>query len=111
MTNETLIKLILDELKAELSTETDLNEDLLRVKIQSAIREVKTARRYPASYSESLIENDLERYISQIKSLALFDYNQIGAEGQASYSADGENIQYIDRNTLFAGVLPVGVVR
>ena len=104
-----LVKQILDEIKAEVQSEPNFDEKLLEIKVKGAVRDVKTARKYPLSYSEALIEADLERYFSQIKAIARFDYNQIGAEGQTSYSADGESIHYVNRDSLFAGVLPVAV--
>ena len=100
---------IITELKEELTeTEGDkLNENLLRSKVKTAFRDVKKARRYPASYSDAMIERDIENYYSQVKSIALFDYNQIGAEGQTQYSQDGVSIHYVDRDRLFYGVLPI----
>ena len=100
---------IVEELKIELKEE-DVDEQLLEVKVKSAIREVKTARKYPRSYAEAIVEADLEAYYSQIKSIALYDYTKIGAEGQDKYAADGESISYEDRNRLFAGVLPIATV-
>lgn len=99
-------------LKTELKiTEGEkLNETLLQSKVDAAIADVKAARNYPASYSEDKINSDIERYYSTIRSVALFDYNQVGAEGQSSYSADGTSIHYLNRNSLFKGVLPIGGV-
>lgn len=105
-----LVKQILDEIKVDLKGEPNFDEQLLEVKVKGAVRDVKTARKYPANYSEALIEADLERYFSQIKAIAMYDYNKIGAEGQTQYSADGESIHYIGRDSLFAGVLPISVV-
>ncbi len=105
-----LAKQILDELKVEMKNEPNFDEELLSAKVNGAIREVKSARHYPLSYSEALVEGDLERYFTQIKNIARFDYNQIGAEGQTQYSADGESIHYISRNSLFDGVLPISRV-
>lgn len=104
-----LIKQITDEIKAEIQNEPNFDETLLEIKVKGAVRDVKTARKYPFSYSEALIEADLERYFSQIKAIARFDYNQIGAEGQTSYSADGESIHYVSRDNFFAGVLPISI--
>lgn len=97
-------------LKTELAiTEgTMFNETLLDAKVKGAYEDVKTARNYPESYSEDDISKDMERYYSVIRSVALFDYNQIGAEGQSSYNADGTSIHYLNRDRLFKGVLPIG---
>ena len=98
---------IVAELTIELQNETDFDADLLEVKVASAIRECKTIRDYPASYSDSRIEKDLVRFFSQIKDVSMYDYSKMGAEGQDSYSADGESIYYEDRNKLWYGVRPI----
>jgi hypothetical protein len=102
---------ILNELRAELEeTEGEkLNVALLKSKVKGAYRAVKTARKYPLSYTEAMIDRDMENYYSQVREIALFDYNQIGSEGQTQYSQDGVSIHYVDRNALFYGVLPIAV--
>ena len=98
---------IIAELTIELQNETDFDADLLEAKVNNAIREVQTARNYPSHYVNLQIERDTVRFFSQIKAIALYDYNQIGAEGQTQYSADGESIHYVDRSKLFYGVVPL----
>lgn len=104
-----MIEEIIEELTAELQeTEGDkFNLSLLTSKVKGAYRAVKTARKYPSSYSEAFIEKDMEDYYSQIHDIALYDYNQIGAEGQTQYSQDGVSVHYVDRDKLFYGVLPI----
>ena len=104
--NVELIAEIKAELKIELREEVNLDEELLEIKIRGAYRDVQSALRYDPSISEAAIEKDMANYFSQIKAIALYDYNKIGAEGQEKYSADGENISYEDRNKLFYGILP-----
>lgn len=106
MTND-IETTLTEELRVELESEVDFSVDILKVKIRNAIREVKAARDYPESYSEERINDDLQKYISNIRSIALYDYTKIGAEGQSQYSADGESIHYVDRNKMFAGILPI----
>lgn len=103
-----MLEEIFEELKTELvETEGDkFNETLLRSKINSAYRDVKAARKYPLSYTDAMIEREMENYYSQIREIALFDYTQIGSEGQTQYSQDGVSIHYVDRNKLFYGILP-----
>ena len=90
--------------------ENSHNKTLLASKIRAAIEDVKRARRYPEICSESMIENDLKNYYSNIRSIALFDYNQVGAEGLKSYSADGATLNYIERSKLFYGIIPYGSI-
>ncbi len=101
---------VFESLKIELEiTEGDkFNSTLLESKINAAYEDVKMARCYPSSYADAAIIADMERYYSAIRSIALFDYNQVGAEGQSSYSADGTSIHYLSRDKLFKGVLPIG---
>lgn len=99
---------LLEDLTAELSeTDENFKQSLIIPKIKNAIREVKRARNYPKHYTESIIVEDLENYYSNIRNIALFDYNQIGAEGQASLSENGTSRSYIDRDKLFAGIIPL----
>lgn len=98
---------IITELTTELSGETDFSADMLTAKVNNATREVQTARDYPSTYTAAQIEKDTVKFYSQIKAIALFDYNQVGAEGQTQYSADGVSIHYLDRAKLFYGVRPI----
>lgn len=104
-----MLEEIFEELKTELlETEGDkFNENLLRSKVNSAYRAVMTVRNYPRSYTDAEIERDMERFYSQVRDIALYDYNQIGAEGQTQYSQDGVSVHYVDRDKLFYGVLPI----
>lgn len=102
-----MIETIIDELTTELQNEVDFNVDILRLKVSNAYREVKQARNYPSSYTDSMKESDMENFYTNVKAIALYDYNKVGAEGQTQYSADGESIHYVDRNKMFAGILPI----
>lgn len=111
MTVDAVKEMITLELSRELSI-TDgkrFNETLLASKVNAAYRDVKAARRYPSSYTDAMIEDDMERFISQIREIALYDYSLIGAEGQTSNSEDGISRHYVDRKSLFAGVMPLSV--
>lgn len=111
MTFDEMIAEITSDLTTEISAEDpdNFNPELLTVKINGAVRAVKGARRYPASYTEEKIEADLVRFHSQIIEIARYDYNQIGSEGQTSYNADGVTINYVDRKSLFRGITPLAV--
>lgn len=99
---------ILEDLTTELSeTDKKFKQSLIIPKIKNAIREVRRARNYPKHYTESAIVEDLENYYSNIRSIALFDYNLIGGEFQESYSENGKSGSFVKRNSLFAGVIPL----
>lgn len=99
---------ILEDLTSELSeTDEKFKQSLIIPKIKNAIREVKQARNYPKHYTESAIAEDLENYYSNIRNISLFDYNMIGAEGQSSSSENGTSRNFIDRDKLFSGIIPL----
>jgi len=112
MTIEEMKAAIIADLSTELIiTDADLfNLPLLTSKVNNAVMEVRTARKYPKSYSDEKVESDLVSYYTTVRNLALYDYNQAGAEHQKSFSEDGSNISYVDRKTLFAQVLPISVI-
>lgn len=100
------------ELIADLTTELEIadenfNSQLLLSKVRNALREVKRARKYPESYSDERIENDLQNYYSNIRNIALYDYNTIGMEFQESSSENSTSRTMSDRDKLFAGIIPL----
>ena len=96
---------IVAELTVELQDEPTFNVNILATKVRNAIREVKMKRNYQAtSYTDEQIEKDLYNYFSVIKSVALYDYNQIGAEGEQSHSENSVSRTWVDRDDLFKGV-------
>ncbi len=99
---------IMEDLTAELSiSDENFNPDLLLSKVRNALREVKKARKYPSYYTESQISKDIYDYYSNIRNIALYDYNLIGAEGQTSSNENGTSRAYVDRNELFSGIIPI----
>lgn len=96
---------IIAELTIELQGEPTFNAEILAVKVRNAIREVKMKRNYAAtSYTDSQIEKDLYNYFSTIKSVALYDYNQIGADFEQSHSENSVSRTWVSRDDLFKGV-------
>ena len=99
---------IVADLTVELSiSDENFNADLLLSKVRNALREVKKARKYPAYYADSQIDKDMYDYYSNVRNIALYDYNLIGAEGQTSSSENGTSRSYVDRNELFSGIIPL----
>lgn len=96
---------IINDLTVELGSEPTFDADILAVKVDNAIREVKRRRNYKASnMSNEEIEEDLENYYTNIHNVALFDYNQIGDEFQSAMTENGTRREYVDREKLFVGV-------
>lgn len=104
-----LIESIFDDLAAGLSEEVGYNDFDLRAKVRNAAYEVRRTRRYPDTYTEEEIVEDMNRFYTNIRNIALYDYAQIGAEFQ-SYSGEGAIFRnFTDRNRLFYGVNPIAV--
>ena len=97
---------ILESLETLLGVTEDGDIAILTEILNDAIAEIKEARHYPSDMSASDIEADLLNYISQIKKLSKYDYNQIGVEYQTSHSENGVNRSYMDRRRCFDGVVP-----
>lgn len=76
----------------------------LSSKIKNAIREVRGKRNYPEHFTDAQIQKDMEKYYSNIRELALYDFNQSGAEGQMSHNENGTNRTWKSRNDCLIGV-------
>lgn len=98
---------LLADLTAELESEPTFDSTKLLQKVVGAIREVKRARKYPSYYTDEQIQRDLYEYYSNIRNIALYDYNKIGAEFEQSHSENSVNRNWTDRDKLFSGILPL----
>ena len=92
---EELLKEILEDLTIELKNDSNLDSDILSVKVKGAIRDVM---------------EDMKNYYSNIKRLSLYDYNQVGAEGQISHSENGINRSWAEREKCLDGIVPFAKV-
>lgn len=98
---------VLEDLKIELQiSDKNFSETLITQKVKNAVREVKRVRNYPDSYTEDMIEKDMEKFFSNIREIALYDYNSIGRDFESSHSEDSVTQTMVDRGSLFLGVLP-----
>lgn len=96
---------ILTELAVEFGDEPDYNVNVLKVKINQAIRKVRTRRNYAVTdMSEEDIQKDLYNYYSVIFALAEYYYNQRGGEYESQHSEDGVNRTWIKEEELLRGV-------
>ena len=76
----------------------------IKIKVKNAISEIKLRRSYPSSFTDDDISSDLESLRSNIYALALYDYNQIGAEGQTAHSSNGTSRTWKSRDECLNGV-------
>lgn len=108
MAEEQMVEDIVEDISTELKiTEGEkYNETLLTVKVKGAYREVRECRAYLPSRTDEYIENDMWHYYSNVRNIAMYDYNHIGMEGMSQFSQDGVSYHSVDRDKLFAGVIP-----
>jgi hypothetical protein len=104
----TLEQEIVTDLTDELSVSDELfNAKLLLLKVRNAIREVKRVRNYPSSYTDEMIDNDMYGFYSNIRNIALYDYNMIEIEWQTASTENGTSRTYVERDKLFGGITPL----
>lgn len=101
---------LIADLTAELEGEETFSQSKLISKIRSALIEVYECRKYEDE-SEEQIQKDMRRQYIKIRKRALFDYNQIGAEGQSSHSENSTSRTYMDRVKYCGDVLPIARIR
>lgn len=98
---------IFEEMSKTLKKEATYDEDYLKEIIGDVIEEVKEVRNYPEYYTDGMIVDDLKRLKGKMKKIMKFDYDQIGGFGNASRSENSISITFVDRNSLFAGIIPL----
>lgn len=95
---------IYKDLIIELGIKKGTEQTLLEMKVKNAVREVVNRRNYPSHFTEADIQKDLHKLYSNIHDLSLYDYNQVGVEGQVSHSENGESRTWKDREECLKGV-------
>ena len=98
---EELIASIVEDLAIELSGDVGYSESVLMARARNAYREVKIARHYPSSYTEEMIENDMQQFYAVIRDVTLYDYNMIGKDFQTNHSENGVTRGFKSRDSLF----------
>lgn len=101
---EPLIEEIFEDLTTELGLVKETDKAVLTSKVKNAYREVKRTRNYQSYHTQDFIDNDMNNFYSNIRELALYDYNQVGGEGQTSHSENGTSRVWKDRKECFNGI-------
>lgn len=101
---EPLVVEILEDLKTELGLTKESDMAVLTSKANNAYREVKRTRNYQTCHTKEFIDKDMENFYSNIRELALYDFNQVGGEGQTSHSENGTSRTWKDRKECFNGI-------
>lgn len=107
MTNVDIVNNLLTEFTKAFANDDTFDSSAMKDKIESALNEVQETRRYPSYYTKEQIVKDLNKYSSTIKNVALYDYNQIGAEFQESHNENSVSRSWKKREELFSSVIPI----
>lgn len=104
----TVADMVISDLTTMYSDQPTFNADKIAVIVNKVVEEVVKARRYrEEKYSDEQIEADLHNYKSQIYSLAEYDFATLGASYETSHSENSTSRTWIERNKLFAGIIPL----
>ena len=96
---------ILTELAVEFGNDPDYNANVLRIKINQAIRKVRTRRNYAVTtMTEEDIQKDLYNYYSVIFALAEYYYNQRGGEYEVQHNEGGVSRIWVNEEELLRSV-------
>ena len=101
---ESLVNEILEDLTIELGLTEESDLAVLTSKVKNAYREVKRVRNYQSGHTQEFIDRDMEGFYSNIRELALYDFNQVGTEGQTSHSENGTSRVWKERRECLNGV-------
>lgn len=96
---------IISALTIEFSAHPAFSEEVLAIKVDDAIAEVRECRHYEnTNMDDDEIEADLLRFARNIRNLARFDYHQIGAFGESYHYEGGTNRTWVAREKFLDGV-------
>jgi len=102
-----LIEAITDALTTELQHEPLFDPDVLELKVNDAVRELKRRRCYRnTAMTEDQILKDLEEHYTIIKQAALIYYNRQGSEGESVHYENTVHRSYFYDDDIFTGVIP-----
>lgn len=104
----TVADMVISRLTTLYEKETTFNADKIAVIVDNVILEVVSIRRYrQENYSDEMIEKDLFNYQRQIFNIAEYDFAHNGAPHETSHSENSTSRTWIERNKLFAGIIPL----
>lgn len=97
---------MLADLTIELTDgETEVDTARLTQKLNNAIRDVIRAINFPPYYTDVRISRELQQYYGNIHDLTIYDYNQMGAEGEVSHNENGTSRTWKSRKDCFNGIV------
>ena len=100
--------MVISDLTAMYGNEPTFNSGKIAVIVNKVIEEVIQARKYrDRGYSDERIERDLMCYKAQIYNISEYDFAHIGGAWETSHSENSIRRTWIERNKLFAGIIPL----
>ena len=106
--NVSVADMVISDLTTMYGNEPTFNSGKIAVIVNKVIEEVIQARKYrDRGYSDERIEIDLVNYRPQIYNISEYDFMHIGGAWETSHSENSINRTWIERNKLFAGVIPL----
>ena len=104
----TVADMVISDLTTMYSDQPTFNADKIAVIVNNVVEEVVKTRGYQErKYSDEQIEKDLLNYKSHIYKISEFDFTHLGAPHETSHSENSISRTWIDRNKLFAGIIPI----
>jgi hypothetical protein len=106
-TEDELKAAIFDALETELQHEPLYRDDVLHLKVDDAVRELKRRRCYNnTTMTDEQILADLEEHYTIIKQAALIYYNRMGSEGESVHYENTVHRSFFYDDDIFSGVIP-----
>lgn len=106
-TEDELKTAVYDALKIELQHEPLFRDDVLQLKVDDAVRELKRRRCYNnTTMTDEQILADLEEHYTIIKQAALIYYNRMGSEGESVHYENTVHRSFFYDDDIFSGVIP-----
>lgn len=90
-------------------TDKAFDEELLSSVVDGVLADARIARRYPTSYTEDMILNDMEKGLGIFRNVALSRYNKIGVEFERTHNEGEVSRSYVDYGKEWSGWLPLAV--
>lgn len=106
--NVTVADMVISDLTTMYKDQPTFSTERVAVIVNKVVEEVVSARRYREEfYSDDSIEADLLKFKSQIYNISEYDFAHFGAPHETNHSENSTSRTWIDRNKLFAGIVPL----
>ena len=103
---ETIISMLTPYLK---KTDKAFDEELLSSIVDGVFLDAKQIRRYPSTYTEEMIERDMESGLGIFRNVTLTRYNMIGVENESSHTEGEVSRKFNDSGKEWSGWNPIAV--